>query len=270
MLLGKLRSRSGKSKSRSTKNSAAHSAIGPAALAKLFEFDCEFDRTGRADRHLRHSENGRGHGRQRYQRMIGRYQHVATLAAEAASFIRPEILAIAAAKLKKFLGAEALAAYRLQLERLRPLQAAHARPRRRKAARDAERDVRRGSNEIFRQLTDADLKFGMCKNEKGERSSCQHSSRSQSSCTRPIASVRKQAFHQYYAQFKAHETRSAATLELGAEGRLLREGPRLRQCRWPRRCFTTTCRWRSTTTSSPRSAAICRPSITTTICGGGR
>ena len=40
-----------------------------------------------------------------YQRMMGRYQHAASLAGQAGSYIRPEIMAIPAAKMKTFLAA---------------------------------------------------------------------------------------------------------------------------------------------------------------------
>ncbi len=50
--------------------------------------------------------------------MQARFRNVATRAAEAASYIRPEILAISQIKLKKFLAAAPLKDYLLQLERL--------------------------------------------------------------------------------------------------------------------------------------------------------
>ena len=53
-----------------------------------------------------------------YQRMLGRFQHASSEAGQVASYIRPEILAIPAAKMKKFLAAPELAPHRLTLERL--------------------------------------------------------------------------------------------------------------------------------------------------------
>jgi len=65
-------------------------------LAECLAHDLAFDREG--DRlgtyaHLRSSEDQAAADA---QRMLGRYQHVATRAGEAASFIRPEIMAIPA------------------------------------------------------------------------------------------------------------------------------------------------------------------------------
>ncbi len=54
----------------------------------------------------------------KYQRMQGRYVNAASRAAQAASYLRPEILAIPSAQMKQFLADEPLAPYRLLLERL--------------------------------------------------------------------------------------------------------------------------------------------------------
>jgi oligoendopeptidase F len=66
------------------------------------------------------------------------------------------------------------------------------------------------ADRVFRQLTDADLKFGMCKNEKGEMVELSHSSFS-SFLRSPDRNVRRKAFEQYYAQFQAHENSLAAS-----------------------------------------------------------
>ena len=65
------------------------------------------------------------------------------------------------------------------------------------------------ADRVFRQLTDADLKFGMCRNEKGESVELSHASFS-SFLRSPSRAVRRRAFHQYYEQFKAHENSLAA------------------------------------------------------------
>src|SRR5690349_11353518 len=67
------------------------------------------------------------------------------------------------------------------------------------------------SNEIFRQLNDADLKWGLIRNEKGERVELGHSSFS-AFLHSPSRKVRKEAFHAYYAQYEAHRNSIAAAL----------------------------------------------------------
>ena len=67
------------------------------------------------------------------------------------------------------------------------------------------------ASKAFRQLLDADLKFGMVKNEKGQQVELSNATFSKLLVS-PERSVRKTAFHQYYEQFKAHENTLAATL----------------------------------------------------------
>jgi oligoendopeptidase F len=63
----------------------------------------------------------------------------------------------------------------------------------------------------FRQLLDADMKFGEVENEKGERVELTNATFS-SLLISPNRAVRKQAFTKYYEQFRAHENTLAATL----------------------------------------------------------
>ena len=85
-------------------------------------------------------------------------------------------------------------------------------------------------------------------NERGERVELGHSSFS-AFLHSPSRKVRKEAFHKYYAQYDAHKnTIAAAAQRVGAARRVLRPGPRTTTARWRRRCSTTTCRCRSTTT----------------------
>ena len=91
---GKRRSPPGKSKSPNTKSSAARSATAPprspSCLSSIANSIAAAERLG-TYAHLKTTEDMADSG---YQRMSGRYEHVATLAAEATSFIRPEILAL--------------------------------------------------------------------------------------------------------------------------------------------------------------------------------
>src|SRR5262249_7686772 len=182
---------------------------GPAALAKLFEFDCEFDRAGERIGVYAHLKTTEDMADSRYQRMLGRYEHTATLAAEAASFIRPEILSLPDKKLKEYLGAKQLNAFKLQLERLTRYKPHTLTPGEEKLLA-MQSEMAGTADRVFRQLTDADLKFGMCKNEKGEMVELSHSSFS-SFLRSPHRNIRRKAFEQYYAQFQAHENSLAAS-----------------------------------------------------------
>ena len=145
-----------------------------------------------------------------YQRMIGRYRNVASRTAQASSYIRPEIMAIPAKTMDALLDAKPLADFRwslVQLLRYKP----HTLSKREEMLLAMQSEMADASNQAFRQLTDADLKWGMIRNERGEQVELSNSSFS-SFLQSPVRGVRKRAFQQYYAQFTAHQNTLAATL----------------------------------------------------------
>ncbi|MFM7842656.1 MAG: oligoendopeptidase F, partial [Planctomycetota bacterium] len=145
-----------------------------------------------------------------YQRMIGRFQNVATKASQLASFIRPEVMAIPAAKLKQFLASKELAPYRLIVERIlryKPYTLSDNEER----LLAMQGEMAQASSKTFRQLLDADLKFGFVKNAEGEQVELGNST-FQQLLVSPSRNVRKAAFHQYYEQFTAHANTLSSTL----------------------------------------------------------
>ena len=187
-------------------------ALGESAaqLAACLEFDEKFERAGERLGTYAYLKAAEDQANSVYQRMRGLIQHASSEAGQAASFIRPEILAIPAATLRKFLAAKELAPYRLLLERLeryRPHTLSDAEER----LLAMQTEMADAANHIFRQLNDADLKFGMVENERGESIELSHSSFS-ALLHSPARKVRQNAFHQYYGVFAAHENTLAATL----------------------------------------------------------
>ncbi len=87
-------------------------------LAACLKFDEDFDRLGERIGVFAYLKAAEDQANSASQRMRGRVQNAASEAAQAASFIRPEILAIPAKKLKEFMAAKELARYRLVLERI--------------------------------------------------------------------------------------------------------------------------------------------------------
>jgi oligoendopeptidase F len=181
---------------------------GAAALAKCFEFDCDFDRAGERLGTYAYLKTAEDMADSTYQRMLGRYEHAATLASEAASFIRPEILELPQKKLDEYVASNYLSKFRLQLERLIRYKP-HTLSKGEEKLLAMQHEMAGTADRVFRQLTDADLKFGLCKNEKGESVELSHATFS-SFLRSPSRNVRRNAFHQYYAQFKAHENSLAA------------------------------------------------------------
>jgi oligoendopeptidase F len=182
----------------------------PERLAECLEHDLAFDREG--DRlgtyaHLRASEDQAGADA---QRMIGRFQHVATRAGEAASFIRPEIMAIDPAKLEAWMELPVLAPYRLLLERIVRTRA-HTLSEPEEKLLAMQGTFAGTAGKVFRQLTDADLKFGSVTTGKGERIELSNATFT-TLLHDTSRDVRRTAFHQFYAQYEGHANTLAATL----------------------------------------------------------
>ncbi|MFM8497858.1 MAG: oligoendopeptidase F [Planctomycetia bacterium] len=187
----------------------------PERLAACLAHDIAVDRAG--DRlgtyaHLRASED---QAAAESQRMVGRFQHVATRAGEKASFIRPEILAIPPATLAAWIELPLLADYRLTLERLvRTRPHVLSEPEEKLLAMQG--TFAGTAGRVFRQLTDADMRFGGVTNGKGEK--VELSNATFITLLHDTArDVRRTAFHQYYAQYEAHANTLAATLSGSVE-----------------------------------------------------
>jgi oligoendopeptidase F len=192
--------------------SAFAGTLGSSAerLAECLEYDLAVDREG--DRlgtyaHLRASEDQAAADA---QRMTGRFQHVATLAGEKASFIRPEIMAIPPATLDAWLKLPVLAPYQLLLERLtRTRPHVLSEPEEKLLAMQG--SFAGTAGKVFRQLTDADMKFGSVSNGAGEQVELSNAT-FVTLLHDTSRDVRRTAFQQYYAQYEAHANTLAATL----------------------------------------------------------
>jgi oligoendopeptidase F len=182
----------------------------PATLAACLKLDTELDRAGERLGNYAFLKAAEDQANSTYQRMKGRYQHVATRAAEASSFIRPEIMSIPAARMRRMLEAPELAEWKLLLERIlryRP----HTLSKKEENLLAMQGQMSEAASQIFRQLNDADLKWGMIRNEKGVLVELGHSTFS-AFLHSPERRVRREAFHKYYAQFDAHKNTIAASL----------------------------------------------------------
>lgn len=181
-----------------------------AALADCLKFDLDLDRLGERLGTYAFLKTAEDQAHSTYQRMLGRYQHAATRAGQAASYIRPEILALSAARIKQFLEAAELEPYRLVLQRILRYKK-HTLGRKEEELLAMQGEMAQAASRAFRQLHDADLKFGLVKNDRGERVELSNATFLQL-LHAPQREVRRTAFHQYYEQFQAHENTLAATL----------------------------------------------------------
>jgi len=181
-----------------------------ARLAECLRFDLTVDRL--ADRvgtfaFLKATEdvaNGT------FQGLKARYLGVAARAAESASFVRPEVLAIPEATMREFLAAPELAPHKLSLERLIRFKP-HTLSEKEERLLALQIEASQTSHNVFDQLLNADLKFGSIEIEPGRVIELSHGA--YSVCLEnPNRQVRKKAFHQYYAEYTEHVNTLAATL----------------------------------------------------------
>jgi len=185
-------------------------ADGPASLADCLKFDLDLDRAGERLGTYALLKTAEDTTEGKYQRMQGRYLNVASRAAQAASFIRPEILAIPAARLTKWLDEKPLAPYRLMLERLIRYKP-HTLGKKEEKLLAMQTEMAQAAGQIFRQLNDADMKFPAVKDERGRWIELSHATFS-TLLHSPKRSVRKTAFHRYYGCYTAHQHTLAAAL----------------------------------------------------------
>jgi oligoendopeptidase F len=178
-------------------------------LAECLDFDTACDRLG--DRvqtyaSLRESEDTADGAA---QAMRAKALSAASKAAQAASYIRPEILAISEVRMIEFLRAPVLAAHKLALERLlryRP----HTLSESEEKLLAMQLEMAQAARQAFGQLTNADMTFGEIELEPGRRIPLTHAS-FLTCLESPNRDVRRTAFHQYYAEYGAHANTLAAT-----------------------------------------------------------
>ncbi len=181
-----------------------------ATLADCLRFDSDLDRRAESLGNYAFLKSAEDQTNSTYQRLVGRFQTVAMRANEVASFIRPEILAIEDQKMESFLAAAEIAPFRLMLERLVRYKPHTLSPREEQLLA-MQGEMAGAASRIFRQLHDADLKFGNVQNEKGEFVELSPSTLSQF-LQSPDREVRKTAFRQFYEQFEGHKHSLAAML----------------------------------------------------------
>ena len=179
-------------------------------LADCLTFDSSVDRLAERLGNYAYLKTTENQTDSTYQRMMGRFQNAGTRAGEVASYIRPEILAIPDEQLESFLQDPVLELFKLGIERLTRYKK-YTLSEKEEQLLAMQGEMAGATSKIFRQLHDADLKFGEVKNEKGETVELTPSTFSQFLIS-PDRNVRKTAFHQYYEQFTAHENVLAATL----------------------------------------------------------
>lgn len=180
-------------------------------LAACFKFDLDFDRAGERLGTYAFLKTTEDTADSAYQRMQDRYVGAASRAAQAASYIRPEILALPKATIDKYLADPRIKPYRLILERLLHFKP-HTLGKKEERLLAMQTEMAQAAGQIFGQLNDADLKFGHIKDESGQTIELSHASFSKLLHS-PKRAIRQKAFEQYYQSFDEHRHTLAAALK---------------------------------------------------------
>ncbi|MFH1920290.1 MAG: oligoendopeptidase F [Planctomycetota bacterium] len=183
---------------------------GAQTLAACLKFDLDFDRAAERLGTYAHLKTAEDATKSDYQRMEGRFISAVSRACQAASYIRPEILSISAAKLKKLLADKRLAPYRLMLKRLLRYKP-HTLSAKEEKLLAMQTEMAQAAGHAFDQLDNADMKFGTVKDAKDQWIELSHATYS-TLLHSPKRSLRKTAFHKYYRQYADHQHTLAATL----------------------------------------------------------
>ena len=179
-------------------------------LAAALDFDSSFDRLAERLGTFAFLKTTEDQGNSDFQAMKSRFQNLSMRASQAASYMRPELLAIDESTMALFMADPQLSLYRLQLDRLLRFRP-HTLTDREERLLAMQGEMSSAANNAFRQLNDADLRFGFVDDHEGRQIELSHATFAQLLIS-PSRDVRRTAFTQYYKQFSDHENTLAATL----------------------------------------------------------
>ena len=179
-------------------------------LFECLQFDGQLERLGEQLGNYAFLKMAEDQANGDYQKLMARLQSVATKAGEAGSYIAPEIMAIDDAKMESLLKEPVLEMYQLLIERLTRYKP-YTLGEKEEQLLAMQGEMAGATSRIFRQLHDADLKFGSLEDENGDEVELSPSSFSQFLVS-PKREVRKKAFHQFYEQFTDHKNSLASIL----------------------------------------------------------
>ncbi len=183
---------------------------GANIIAECLDFDYRMDREGERLGTYAFLKTAEDTTNPHYQRMRGRFLSIATRVNQAASFIRPELLAIPRKKMEQFLKDAALRPYEVPLRRIlrwRP----HTLGASEERILAMQTQMAETPSQVFHQLNDGDLRFGYVKDEKGRERELTHGN-FLSFLQSPDRSVRERAFGTFYKKYAEHQNTLAATL----------------------------------------------------------
>jgi oligoendopeptidase F len=147
---------------------------------------------------------------QHYQGFHQRALNLFSRASETASFITPEIQAIADDVINQYLADDSLKDYKFYLEKILRYKP-HTRSESEEHILAMTKEIANGPSQVFGQLDNVDLDFGTITAENGKEVELSHGNFSTFLINRG-RNVRRMAFFQYYQAYQNHRHTLAATL----------------------------------------------------------
>jgi len=189
-------------------------------LAECLEFEKTIDQKIERLYHFASLQVAEDSANTEYLARVGQIQNLLTKIGETSAFLIPEIQTIPDEKFEKFMVDLGLKEWRIQLHKIRRLKPhVLSEPEERILALGAV--ALSGYDDAFSQLTDVDMKFGVLTDETGRERPLTQSSYS-SFLIKRDHELRKRAFHQFYAEFQAHQYTLAASLAYSAKADVFR------------------------------------------------
>ena len=182
----------------------------PETLADCLEFEKQLDLKIERVAHFASLQLAEDSANAEYLARMAQLQNLLTKISEAASFISPEIQVIPDETFTRFLESPALAEWKTRLRKLRRYKP-HVLSEAEERLLALGSTALDGYDDTFSQLTNVDMKFGALIDEDGNERPLTQSTFSSFLIKREPA-LRKNAFHQFYAEFQDHQFTLASSL----------------------------------------------------------
>jgi oligoendopeptidase F len=179
-------------------------------LRECLDFDAAFDREMDKLSSYAHLKMTEDMANSVYVGLVGRVTDLSSKAMQAASFIRPELLALPKNTLEAYLNSKELVQFRFQLEKtIRQKPHVLSEPEEKLLALQV--PAGQGPSKIFDQLNNSDMDFGTIDDADGKPVKLTHGS-FRNLLESQDRAVRERAFRQYYSIYTAHQNTLATTL----------------------------------------------------------
>jgi len=179
-------------------------------LKEAIEFHLRLNRQIETLYTYAHLKSDEDKSNQLYQGFHQRALNLLTRSAEMSSFMIPEIQSIPAEIINQFMEDASISEFRFYLEKIQRYKP-HTRNEMEEKILAMSREIANAPSQVFGQLDNVDLKFGILTDDSGIETELSHGNFT-TFLTNPHRELRKRAFFQYYQAYQDHKHTLAATL----------------------------------------------------------